>query len=252
MELFVFSFSHYCEKALWAAHFKGLKPRVRYLLPGLHGSQIRKITGQTQVPVLRDKGQTVVGSTPILRYFDECSDSGSLFLRESGKSDEVERVVEDFDALGPAIRAELFAHILKEPRLAAGFFLTQHKFSRLFYPSLMALVGSKLKAEVTADREMIARGLEETCGKLDWIEQRQKESGYLVGDSFSAADLTAASMLFPCCYPRELGFQIPPKLGEAMRPWFERWQGHQALDWVRAMYARHRFQNGDAIGAVGS
>ena len=52
-ELFQFAFSHYNEKARWALDWKRVPHRRRSLLPGPHRPVVQRLTGQSQVPVLR-------------------------------------------------------------------------------------------------------------------------------------------------------------------------------------------------------
>src|ERR1700731_468867 len=72
---------------------------------------------------------------------------------------------------------------------------------------------------------------------LDRIIAERQPSGYLVGSSFSVADLTAAALLFPLVWPAELQYDYPdPPDSPSMRAV----AGHPALDWVRDIYTRHR------------
>jgi glutathione S-transferase len=75
---------------------------------------------------------------------------------------------------------------------------------------------------------------------LDRIVAELKPSGYLVGESFSVADLTAAALLFPLAMPAELQYPYPelPDWG-ALRPHAD----HPAVEWIREIYRRHRGQS---------
>jgi len=72
---------------------------------------------------------------------------------------------------------------------------------------------------------------------LDRIMAERKPSGYLVGEGFSVADLTAAALLFPLALPSELQYPYPefPDFGE-LTPHSR----HPAMDWIREIYRRHR------------
>src|SRR5207247_2574818 len=75
---------------------------------------------------------------------------------------------------------------------------------------------------------------------LDRIVAERQPSGYLVGDSFSIADLTAVSLLFPLLWMRpgiEFQYDYPePPVTET----FEAASDHPGLDWMEDIYRRHR------------
>jgi glutathione S-transferase len=60
--LHMFPASHFNEKARWGLDWKGLPhARVAYL-PGLHARPIRRLSGQTQTPVLVGGGRARGGA----------------------------------------------------------------------------------------------------------------------------------------------------------------------------------------------
>ena len=78
---------------------------------------------------------------------------------------------------------------------------------------------------------------------MDRIIAERKPSGYLVGSSFSVADLAAAALLFPLAWPAELQYPYPqpPEWGAAL----ELLTKHPAVEWIREMYRRHRGPSAD-------
>ena len=74
---------------------------------------------------------------------------------------------------------------------------------------------------------------------FDRIEAELGDGEYLVGDAFSVADLTAASIFYPFVLPPEgpqilLGCRPPSR---SYRPSFADRPGYR---WVEEMFARHR------------
>jgi glutaredoxin len=67
LTLYQFAISHYCEKIRWALDFKGLEYRTRTLLPGTHVATMKKLSGDSAVPVLVHDG-TVVANSGAIRY----------------------------------------------------------------------------------------------------------------------------------------------------------------------------------------
>ena len=75
---------------------------------------------------------------------------------------------------------------------------------------------------------------------MDRIEAEIGPSGYLVGDSFSVADLTAAALSTPFLRPPERQY-LPPELPpEPLRTFGEELTARPAGQWVLDIYRRHR------------
>jgi glutathione S-transferase len=74
---------------------------------------------------------------------------------------------------------------------------------------------------------------------FDRLEREIGPSGYLVGDTFTVADLTAAALLSPLTFPPEYPY-APPPLPPVVRAFQDRYAARPAFGWVREMYRRHR------------
>jgi len=83
----------------------------------------------------------------------------------------------------------------------------------------------------------VEEGGAKVVAALDRIMAELQPSGYLVGSSFSVADLAAASLLFPLAWPAELQYRYPdPPEWRRLEPLAR----HPAVDWIREIYRRHR------------
>jgi glutathione S-transferase len=73
---------------------------------------------------------------------------------------------------------------------------------------------------------------------LDRLESELGENQYLVGERFTVADLTAASLFYPLVMPPEGSLQLdpPPALAQVRNSVPNR-RGYR---WVNEMFARHR------------
>jgi glutathione S-transferase len=75
---------------------------------------------------------------------------------------------------------------------------------------------------------------------FDRLESDLGPGDYLVGDNFTVADLTAASLLYPLVQPPEGPSLPPPPEGfERFRAPLEERPGYR---WVQEMFRRHRKQ----------
>jgi glutathione S-transferase len=90
------------------------------------------------------------------------------------------------------------------------------------------------------------RAVEKIRAAMDRVEGELGPSGYLVGDSFSVADLTAAALFTPLICPEGRPYAPPdaPGLLE-LRAELEARDGGK---WVHEMYARHRGQSAEVLG----
>jgi glutathione S-transferase len=83
-------------------------------------------------------------------------------------------------------------------------------------------------------------GREKTRLALDRVSAELQPSGYLVGEGFSVADLTAASLLMPIVWPEEAEYLPPGPFPDAIQAWHDSVSTHPAFEWVQDMYRRHR------------
>jgi glutathione S-transferase len=75
---------------------------------------------------------------------------------------------------------------------------------------------------------------------MDRIAAEMQPNGYLVGDGFSVADLTAAALLAPIVSPPEFPYPPTEPVQRTTARVRESFAGHPALAWVAEMYRRHR------------
>ncbi|NJN85919.1 MAG: glutathione S-transferase family protein [Leptolyngbyaceae cyanobacterium SL_7_1] len=70
LELYQFELSHYCEKVRLILDYKGLAYRKIEVTPGIGQIDVFRLSGQRQVPVLRDGNEVIADSTAIADYLD--------------------------------------------------------------------------------------------------------------------------------------------------------------------------------------
>ena len=142
-------------------------------------------------------------------------------------------VVRHFDAVvGPAVRTALFSVLIDEPAYLCGMFATgksalKRALYRLSFPLARPLMA---KGNGVDSAESIARAFEVCAGTLDTVAERVKGTGYLVGDRFTVADLTAAALLAPLCDPAVEDMRRPAPRPPAMDDFLSRWQAHPGRD----------------------
>ena len=71
LELHQFEASHYCEKVRLVLDYKQLPYKTIEIIPGIGQIDLYRLSGQRQVPVLKDGDVVVSDSTAIARYLDK-------------------------------------------------------------------------------------------------------------------------------------------------------------------------------------
>ncbi len=243
VELFQFRFSPYNEKARWALDLKRVPHRRTTLLPGPHIPKVRAMTGQNATPVLRIDNETVFGSTRIVTRLDELDPANRLTPDNMAERETVNAIVQRFDEdLTPRMRrAVLDANLSNLDYFARVFSGDRPAWQRFFYRLALPLArGLVRKGNGITGPAAVEDGIAAGTEAFDLVARAAAQTGYLVGDRFTLADLTAASSLASLIDPphpdMDRPLPRPPKL-EALRA---RYRDHPGAAWVLEMYRKHR------------
>src|ERR1051326_6629959 len=248
--LWHFTVSRFNEKVRWALDFKRVPHVRRALLPGAHFLKIWRMTGQTAVPVLALDARPIHDSTRIIEALERAYPEPALYPRNESEGRRALELEDFFDrGLGPSIRAMLVhAQFVHDPDLTAALFTVGmgrgsrrvlHILSPVFRPLY------RFRYKINAASAEVAR--EKTLAALDRIEGELQPNGYLVGDGFSVADLTAAALFYPLVQPPEFPYPWPRPLPAWLREYRASLAGRTAFQWVGEMYSRHRGTSAEVI-----
>jgi glutathione S-transferase len=155
----------------------------------------------------------------------------------------VNEIIEEFDReVGPAVRTAVFSVLLLEGAyLCRTFSYARSAPVRAFYRALYPVArGTIAKANGADDPANVARAFERSERALDFVEKHVNASGQLVGDRFSAADLTCAALLAPLTSPPCPDMRKPEPMPESMRAFLARFAQRPAIAWVNRQYELHR------------
>jgi glutathione S-transferase len=241
--------SHYSEKARWALAHKRVEHERRAPLPGVHMAVALWLTrGAVKTfPILRLEDRNIGDSTAIIEALERRWPGAPLYPSEPAERRRALELEDWFDErLGPQIRL-LAWHELRTDRermeeLASGMLPGSLGESRAALAAGGAFGSAWVQLRFrVADDEAAATARAGMVAALDRLEAELDETGtgYLVGDGFTVADLTAASLFYPMVNPPEGPWILPsgtPAMEEFFGPLRERPGGR----WVSEMFARHR------------
>lgn len=205
--------SHYCEKARWALE----RLRITYIEephpPLFHRLATSRNGRGTSVPVLVTERGTFGDSKDILQYLDQITTvSKRLYPSEPNLCHKVEKLETLFDTqLGTSTRLWFYSYMLDNRKLLLRMFCegvnpVEQKIFTVVLPLIQEAMRQRLKitAESAANSHNKIKRIFETVN-----ERLADGRTYLVGDSFSAADLTFASLAAPTVLPKEYSVRLP-------------------------------------------
>ena len=236
--------SHFSEKARWALAYKLVEHERRTPLPGMHMAVALGLTRGRQVtlPVMRLDGRTIGDSTAIIAALEERFPEPPLYPADQAERQRALELEDWFDVqVGPYMRRLLFHEGRKDrdkfnevvaamapPRLA--------RYPRLLGANARFFTGTRYLAGPSRAAE---RAHQRVMAGLDRLEQELGDRDYLVGNRFTVADLTAASLLYPLVLPPEGPRLLDPPSQEwdEFREPLRRRRGYH---WIAEMFRRHR------------
>ncbi len=235
--------SHYNEKVRWALDYKRIPHIRRSLLPGIHLIVARRLTGDVDTtPVLTIDGRSIGDSTRIIAALEERWPQPPLYPADPGERARALELEEFFDEqLGPHIRRAVYFVLLDEPDIVLPLFLHGQRLParvllRLMFPILKAGMRRRMQIEEQA----AAQSRDKCVAAMDRLEAEIGPSGYLVGDSFTVADLTAASLFYPLVQPRQFPYPSVNRIPEAGHEFVASLAMRPGAQWVAEIYDRHR------------
>ncbi len=240
--LWQFAISHYAEKARWALDYKCVPHIRRSLFPGPHIARMKRLSGQTAVPVLELDGRIIFDSTRILQALDQAYPATPLYPSDPAERERAVMLEGFFDEeLGGYLRQWAYFILLPHTTAVTAMFAgnstaSQRLFLRVMFPAVRPLMRRAMRVyPAPAEAARV-----KTIAAMDRIARETGRSGHMVGDRFTAADLTAAALLSPLVIPEERPYKIQVKLPVEFIEARERLSEHPAFKWAAEMYARHR------------
>jgi glutathione S-transferase len=238
--------SHYCEKARWALDRAGVPYRERAHLQLIHVLAARRAGGGSTVPVLVSPDGVLPDSDEIVAYADaRALPEKRLYPDDPDLAAEARAAERDFNSrLGPHGRRWMYHGLRGRRDVVTAYGCTgvpawERRLLPLGYRPLMSVIDRYL--DIT-DATAAASELE-VRAVFDAVAARLGDGRpYLVGERFTAADLTFAALAASVVMPSEYAVPLPrpDELPAAMGAIVRELRAHPAGAHALAMFREHR------------
>lgn len=242
--LITIPFSHFSEKARWALDHAKLSYEEKAYLPVAHRLATKMHGGRT-VPVLVTPHGALRDSTDILGFIDRIVPDAGLFPKDEALRREVLDLEELLDTkIGNRVITYGYSRAYDDfPSLVAMLAGKMTKPERIGVALTFRVIRPAMKKMMKLSPERADRSIATIREAIAEVNERLADGRkYLVGDTFTAADLTLAALMSPLLQPREHPVYAgdpsvqPIEIQRELGPLRETSAGRHAL----RMYREHR------------
>ena len=244
--LITIAVSHYCEKARWALEWLKIPYVEESHVPIFHRLATRRY-GTKGVPVLITATGVFKDSTDILHHIDGISQAQQhLYPTDPKLRQEVEQLEELFDSkLGVHIRRWGYYYRVDDREAMREMWCEgASRIEKVGFDFAFPLMSRIVRRVYNVSAANAASSLQEIKQIFELVGDHLADDkrGYLVGESFSAADLTFAALAAPILRPKNhhitkfLRKEIDPQMAEVVLELRQTKAGKYAL----RQYREHR------------
>ena len=211
LELYQFELSHYCEKVRLILDYKGLPYRKIEVSPGVGQLEIFQLSGQRQVPLLKDGETIITDSTEIAFYLERKYPEKPII-----PSDPLARgqclLIEDWadQSLGEKGRKALLGAFKQHQNFRTAV-LPQSTpgFLKNLFGTLPAELFELLGAGVGFSKEETQQAFRELKQDLEALSLILQNRPYLAGNVPSLADLAVVGLSIYLKFPQTSKLDLP-------------------------------------------
>jgi glutathione S-transferase len=204
--------SHYCEKIRWALTRLQIPFVEERHMPPFHRFATKKVGGES-APVLVTAGCTLIDSAEILKYLDSIAPKKSkLYPSDPTERQQVEELVNLFDLeLAPAVRQWFYFYAFSQARIIQPLWCEGVPwYESIFFPLVFGRMRSIVFEMYDINVESAIAAHQRICQIFKLVEGLLADGRtYLVGERFSAADLTLATLAAAVVLPDNYGVKPP-------------------------------------------
>ncbi|KAF3884837.1 MULTISPECIES: glutathione S-transferase family protein [Nostocales] len=243
LELYQFELSQYSEKVRLILDYKGLDYRKIEVTPGIGQVELFRLTGQRQVPVLKDGIRYIADSTEIAKYLDSEYPDRPL-LPKNSKQRGLTLLIEEWadESIGTKSRKALFSAISQNQNFRKSLLPSTT-------PDLLKTVVQGVPAEllqimgvgVGYTPDVIKSAIADLKQDLEALTLLLADSPYLTGDEPTLADFAVAGLSILLKFPDGPYLDLPATLRGQGVPLFAENPAYEPFfSWRDRLYAQFR------------
>jgi glutathione S-transferase len=238
--------SHFCEKARWALDRAGVEYVERPHLQLIHVLAARSVGGGRTVPVfVSDAGEVLAESTDILRWADTQAGPERRLYPDGDLGAEAAAFEAWLDhGFGPDGRLWMYHETLPMVRELQQWALAGvPRWERVLFRASGPVVGIAIRRYLGIDSASARAALDRVDRVFDDVAERLSDGRrFLLGERFTAADLTFAALSAPMLLPAHYGSPLPPPeaMPDALAREVRRFRNHPAGAFVDRLYHEQR------------
>ncbi len=243
LELYQFELSQYSEKVRLILDYKGLAYRKIEVTPGVGQMELFRLTGQQQVPVLKDGNKFIVDSTEIAKYLDY-QYPGRPLIPPDSKARGLCLMMEEWadESIGIKGRKALFSAISQDQNFRKSLLPTDTPdVLKTLVQGVPNEVLKFLGSGVGYTPDVVSSAIADLKQDLEALTLLLADSPYLVGDEPTLADFAVAGLSILLKFPNGPYLDLPLTLrgkgvpGLADNPIYEPF-----FTWRDRLYAQFR------------
>lgn len=242
LTLYQFTISHYCEIARWALDRSRLPYVTENLVPLLHLPVVKRMAPKTSVPVVRDGDTIVQGSAKIIDHLEVRVPTLALTPTDPALAMLArEKTLWADREIGIHLRRYFYYHAFQHRQAVLHMLLQQAPwYGVALFQGAFPLVRQAFFRAMNINESTAAGSRARLETALSALDKELETRDYLVGDSFSRADLSVAALLAHMFRPPQHDLEWLPTQPPPLDEFIAGWDNSRVGVWVREIYAKHR------------
>jgi glutathione S-transferase len=214
LELYQFELSQYSEKVRLILDYKGLEYRKIEVTPGIGQVELFRLTGQRQVPVLKDGNRYIADSTEIAKYLDSQYPERPLIPTDAKKRGLCLLIEEWADeSIGIKGRKALFSAISQNQNFRKSLLPTNTPdVLKSLVEGVPSDVLTVLGFGVGYSPDAVRSAIADLKQDLEALTLLLADSPYLVGDEPTLADFAVAGLSILLKFPDGPYLDLPASI----------------------------------------
>jgi len=243
LELYQFELSQYSEKVRLILDYKGLAYRKIEVTPGIGQVELFRMTGQRQVPVLKDGNQIVADSTEIAKYLDRRYPERPL-LPTDPKQRGLCLLIEEWadESIGVKSRKVLFGALSQDQNFRKSLLpAATPDIVKILVEGVPNDVLKVLGFGVGLSPDVVKRAEADLKQDLEALCLLLADTPYLLGDQPTLADLAVAGLSVLLKFPDQPYLDLPATLiGKGVPGLADSLVYEPFFTWRDRLYAQYR------------